>query len=232
MMRRPDCREIRQSLGVYVVGAIDPAERAMVDDHLAYCPECREELADLAGLPAFLHRVPVEEARLLAAGGGEALLSPPPEELLDSLLDRVAEVRRARRWRTLVAAAAVAVVALGAGAAGAGALTGAFSSAPAASHSAMETVSGSADGYTLTVRYRPTTYGTELDTQVKGIPTGTVCQLRVSDAKGHHWLIGGWRVAYQDDHIWYPATTALSAASMRRVDVLSQGKVMVTAWMR
>ena len=38
------CREIKQALGVYVLGAIDPAERAQVDEHLATCLECREEL--------------------------------------------------------------------------------------------------------------------------------------------------------------------------------------------
>ena len=48
------CREIRQALGVYVLGAIDPAERAQVDEHLASCPGCREDLAGLAGLPAML----------------------------------------------------------------------------------------------------------------------------------------------------------------------------------
>jgi len=53
----PACREIRQLLGVYVVGAIDPAERMTVDEHLMGCPQCRDELAGLAGLPAMLSRV-------------------------------------------------------------------------------------------------------------------------------------------------------------------------------
>ncbi|MGI8452084.1 MAG: zf-HC2 domain-containing protein, partial [Streptosporangiaceae bacterium] len=42
------CAEIRAALGVYVVGAIDPADRAAVDSHLAWCTGCREELAGLA----------------------------------------------------------------------------------------------------------------------------------------------------------------------------------------
>ena len=61
------CREIRQALGVYVLGAIDPAERNRVDEHLATCHECREELASLAGLPALLRKVPIVEAERLAA---------------------------------------------------------------------------------------------------------------------------------------------------------------------
>ena len=43
----PACREIRPLLGVYVVGAIDPAERSTVDAHLAECQACRDELAGL-----------------------------------------------------------------------------------------------------------------------------------------------------------------------------------------
>ena len=51
-----DCSEARLSLGVYVLGAIDPAERSLVDSHLASCRDCRDELAGLAGLPALLAR--------------------------------------------------------------------------------------------------------------------------------------------------------------------------------
>ena len=32
-----DCTDARPSLGVYVLGAIDPAERALVDAHLMTC---------------------------------------------------------------------------------------------------------------------------------------------------------------------------------------------------
>ncbi|HTB54033.1 MAG TPA: zf-HC2 domain-containing protein, partial [Trebonia sp.] len=51
MTRQMDCAEARLSLGVYVLGAIDPAERALVDSHLAGCRDCRDELAGLAGIP-------------------------------------------------------------------------------------------------------------------------------------------------------------------------------------
>ena len=72
------CREIKQALGVYVLGAIDPAERAQVDEHLSSCQECREELASLAGLPAMLRKVPIVEAD-----------SNPISAFLDSILGGV-----------------------------------------------------------------------------------------------------------------------------------------------
>lgn len=69
MTETMDCGEARISLGVYVLGAIDPAERALVDAHLATCRDCRDELAGLAGLPALLARVSTEEAVALAEDG-------------------------------------------------------------------------------------------------------------------------------------------------------------------
>ena len=50
-------------LGVYVLGAIDPADRALVEAHLTTCRDCRDELAGLAGLPALLSRVPPKRPR-------------------------------------------------------------------------------------------------------------------------------------------------------------------------
>ena len=115
-----DCRDIRHALGVYVLGAIDPAERAAVDSHLSMCPECREELAGLAGLPALLRRIPVGEAQQLADEPDDELAGTdmPSDQVLDSLLTRTSRARQARRWRGLAAAAAVVLVAGAAGAAG------------------------------------------------------------------------------------------------------------------
>ncbi len=139
------CREIKQALGVYVLGAIDPAERALVDEHLSSCQECREELASLAGLPAMLRKVPIVEAeRLAAAEQDPELAGVPSAELLTSLIARTANVRRMHRWRTVAAAAAVAIVALGGGAFVANALQP--SGAPAQSghaHVAWSQTSGS-----------------------------------------------------------------------------------------
>jgi anti-sigma factor RsiW len=63
-----DCQEARVALGVYVLGAIDPAERALVDAHLSTCEACRAELAEFAGLPGLLALVPAGEAIALAEG--------------------------------------------------------------------------------------------------------------------------------------------------------------------
>ena len=111
-----DCPEARVSLGVYVLGAIDPAERALVDAHLATCRDCRDELAGLAGLPALLARVSTEEAIALRRDRRAALRPPrarrpePPRELLATVLDLTAARRRRRRWREASLGVAAALI--------------------------------------------------------------------------------------------------------------------------
>src|SRR5512146_792615 len=71
-----DCQEARIALGVYVLGAIEPDERAAVDEHLDTCQECRAELAEFMELPGLLALVPAEEAIALADGPLPG--DPPP----------------------------------------------------------------------------------------------------------------------------------------------------------
>jgi len=100
------CAEIRISLGAYVLGALEPADRARVDAHLATCADCRDELASLAGLPGLLGRVSRAEV--------ETEPTAPGPQLLDRLLRAAAAERRRSRRRTWVAAVAAGVVALAA----------------------------------------------------------------------------------------------------------------------
>lgn len=223
MTQMAGCREVRQALGVYILGAIDPAERSQVDDHLILCHECREELASLAGLPALLRRIPPGEAeRLALAGDGDQFDGDsPPEELLHSLLARTATVRRARRWRGVVAAAAVAVLAVGGGAAVTDTLQGA-----ASQHWHRVTAVDSGTGAHLTVKYTPKQWGTMMDVQVSGIEPGMICQFEVTDSSGHQWTVGGWQV-YQHD-FWYPASTSVRDDNLRSFEVTSGQQVLAS----
>jgi hypothetical protein len=222
------CREIRQALGVYVLGAIDPAERAQVDEHLAACPECREELASLAGLPALLRKVPIVEAERLAAPEQDLeLAGVPSAEMLTSLIARTTNVRRIHRWRSVAAAAAVAIVALGGGVAVANAVHP--SAAPASPAAAWQQTSGSGPvaGAHLTVKYRNEPWGTRMLVNVTGLQPGSVCQLRVMDATGGTSVVGSWKLWPGDS--WYPASTWLGEQDLRSFQVTVDGKVVAAA---
>ncbi len=235
MSSTASCRQIRHALGVYVLGAIDPVDRAQVDEHLATCPECREELAGLAGLPALLRRVPTAEAERLAVAdpAEEAQLDAAAAELLPSALARTTLVRRKRRWRELAAAAAVAVLALGAGAAGAHLLQ---SGTPAPGravagqglhwHTVASTSTASEAG--LIVKYARKPWGTTMQIRVWGIRPGTVCQFVVVDVHGHRWVLGGWRVNYSGGPAWYPVSTSLADGQLRTFEVTAAGHVLAS----
>ena len=80
------CAHVREELGGYVLGALEPDERDAVAAHLAGCPACAAEHARLAGLPALLRH----------ADGLEIPAAPPAVE--ERLLDRVARERGVGGW--------------------------------------------------------------------------------------------------------------------------------------
>jgi hypothetical protein len=220
------CREIRQLLGVYVVGAIDPVERTLVDDHLGQCPSCRDELAGLAGLPAMLSRVPADDVeRLSLAPTGLPEMTEPSAELLNSLLRKVSATRTTRMWRSVTAVAAAVVIAAG-GAAVATALT-----RPASTAAASWEVARGASASThvaAVVDYTPTAFGTAMRVQVSGIKPGTTCQLWVIGKNGRT-RAGSWTVrpGYGSDP-WYPAASLVSPRSFGSFQISAGSKVLVT----
>jgi anti-sigma-K factor RskA len=102
-----DHQALREALGAYVVGALDPAERRRVEHHLVDCRACTDELAELSALPGLLGRVSEQEA--------SAQVLVPSAGLLDGVIDRLADDTRAlharlRRWRAAAVGAAAAAV--------------------------------------------------------------------------------------------------------------------------
>jgi Putative zinc-finger len=231
MTRQMDCAEARLSLGVYVLGAIDPTERALVDSHLAGCRDCRDELAGLAGIPALLSRVGAEEAFALAESDGPPAsaaslaavgqgTAEPPRELLATVIDLTSARRRRRRWRdaSLGVAAALIIAAgvFGGLRLGSSPSQTAQASAqfPGPAAGPWQTVTGQSQGMTATVMYRPMGWGTQLAAKVSGIPVGTKCQIWALGAGGTRTLVGSWDTDNREGTVWYPASAAVPAGQM------------------
>ena len=78
------------------------------------------------------------------------------------------------------------------------------------------------------MKYASVHWGTLMTAQVSGIPAGTVCQFQVTDAQGHHMVVGGWRVEYQGRPAWYPASTSLTDSNLQSFQVTAGGKVLAS----
>jgi hypothetical protein len=222
------CMQARQELGVYLLGATEPAQRALVERHLAACPQCRAELAGLAGLPSLLRRVPVGEALRLAPDVAAALVPSPS---LTALARRVSGIRR-RKWCLTAATASIAGFAAAAG------LHVLYPAAARTSAAAAPRWAVTAEGANrvtgawAAVRYTPLPWGTEMEVQVTGVAAGTQCQLLITGPGGQDVAAGGWTIAAGHQAAWYPASVPFQAASVRGFVVSAGGKILVTVGAR
>ena len=82
----------------YVLGALDPGQRAEFERHLEGCPLCQAQVDELAALPA----------ALAVADPAGWTSEPPPASLLPHLLWQARAQRRRRRIRTAALAAVAA----------------------------------------------------------------------------------------------------------------------------
>lgn len=192
-----------QLLGAYVLGVLDEREARAVEDHVATCPRCRDELAELRAMEEALDEVPPE-----------ALLDGPPEGgdlLLQRTLRQVRAERggRVRRRRVGIglAAAAVAAVVLGGGfAVGRGTAPDgggggrAVSTAPAPpAGTKLGTATDPETGARMTVQVRPAAGWVRVNASVAGIAQNEKCKLIVVAKDGSRQEAGSWLVSGQGE---------------------------------
>jgi hypothetical protein len=233
-----DCTDARLSLGVYVLGAIDPAERALVDAHLVTCRDCRDELAGLAGLPALLARVnPDEISRIRAddtvrAGSYAGADDRPPGELIGTVLDLAEARRRRTRWRFLASAAAVVAIA--------GGLFGGLSSitttrtvaipvSPGDTHWETVEATSAVTGASASVAYSHEMWGDAFEVLVDHIPVGTTCQLWVVHPNGTRTQVASWTTAKDEGNVWYSGSLAATAQPISKFQITAGHKVLLSA---
>lgn len=113
----PDGCPRTEDAGAYLLGSLEPGERADFAAHLQHCPFCLREVGQLGGLPGLLARSPGPPR-----GVRQMPVIPPPatpDEARESstLASTLREIQRRRAHRrTLLAAAFVLVAVVGAGA--------------------------------------------------------------------------------------------------------------------
>lgn len=228
-MSGPECAELRQALGVYVLGAIEPAERAELDAHLTRCPSCRDELAALAGLPALLGRVSADQL--------EAQPDGPGGRLLEGTLAGLAAERRRRRRRNRALAAVVGAV-LVAVAVGSGVFSartffspepGASpSAAPAAAPSPSVSANDPRTQVSAAVALTPKAWGTAVTVRMSGLPKYASCRLVAVGPDERRDVAASWQVSYKADALFH-GSTAIQRDDLRRLEVVTDdGRSLLT----
>jgi anti-sigma factor RsiW len=186
------CADTTRALGVYVLGALDPAERATVEAHLATCADCQAELASLAALPAILDRLTLDDLEM------EPLAVP--EDLFDRVAarareeqDRATERSRFTRYRRLSAAAAAVVLIAGVSIGAIAATHHHTGTRPFPSTTTRSAVQGSVH---MRVQLAAQTAGTSIQVAVSGLPSDEHCRLIAVAKDGSRDVASRWYATY------------------------------------
>ena len=221
------CDDVRISLGALAVSALDRDEELIVREHVASCPRCAEELAELS-----------ETVGLLATAlpGGLSTAVQPDARVLDGLLRAVAEERRrARRRRYAMGLAAAAV---GAVLAGTGALLidGDEPAAPvAAAPTPTAELHGTDGAVVLDVELFAKDWGTAVQGAVAGVPPGSTCSLVAVGIDGRRDVAATWTVpagGYDPEtgKLWFDGGVGLQPHEVSHYEVVTpEGDVLVVA---
>ncbi len=183
-MAEPTHPELRLSLGSYVLGSLEPANRAALDAHLPGCPACREELASYAALPALMSRLSIDQVR-------QPTPTVPPTVLNRALntvaAERNSTVTQLRRWRraTVLSAAAATIVAVVLGAT----LLHTQTPSPPEGTPLIATAGVSASG-SASLQAKP--WGTALTLQLQGLPQGDSFTAWVTAPNGTRSIAATW----------------------------------------
>ena len=173
---------VTESVGVYVLGRVDPSERARIEVHLRLCLVCRaavDELRPVADLLASVSETEIDPAK-------------PPEPsaaLLSRLLTATSATRqRQAKLRRALLAAALVVAAAGV------VIPAVDQPGPPAPGTVLATATGArVSGAANLVG---TSGGTDIRLRLRGVPQGMTCRLVVLDSSGAQHQAGSWPAGY------------------------------------
>src|SRR5579862_1786296 len=170
-------------VGAYALGLLQPADRQAFEEHLAECPHCTAELAELSGMKDLLTGI----------GPVPSVTEEPAEaEVVDLFRRHATDQRRRTRWRIALGAAAAVVLIAGGVAVG---LATASRPAPPAHSTA---ISFTATSPVTHVRGKVTlvakTWGTMITLGLSHIAGPLDCQIVAVSRTGQRQVLGSWVV--------------------------------------
>ena len=214
-MKTDSCRDWRASLGAYSLGHLSADERAGLEAHLEGCPDCRAEVESLTDV-----------AQAAGCRRPRALRRPAPKpspelgERIAATIGAERKVNRRRRQRRfgfalsggLAATAAILAIAILPGGDGQPEQRVEFASVPR--------------DVKIWASLEPHAFGTEIHMYVKGVRSGTLCQVFLKDQKGASVSAGTFRYRWGDDS-QAVLSSALDISSTEAIEVRAGGQTFV-----
>ncbi|MGC5165263.1 anti-sigma factor family protein [Luteimicrobium sp. DT211] len=223
----------------YVLGALDAEDRRAYERHVAVCDRCREDVADLAGMPALLGLVPAEEVPGLVepdARGGSQEGAAASADVVDlgAVAARLRRGQVRRRWTAAAVAAGLLVVGGGTGWVVSSALAPDGGTSVSATATTVDLAPVAGSGVTARLSLDPATWGTRVSWSCRypsdagsapasggpygGTAGGTTYALVLVDRAGHATTVGTW-AATGIGASGLHASTSLAAADVASVEI-------------
>ncbi|MGX4736676.1 anti-sigma factor family protein [Kitasatospora griseola] len=212
-------------LAAHLLGVLEPEQEARFAEHLAHCPRCTAEAARLGPVTALL----AELAPAASPQGATAVAEPdgPPPELLDRLAGQVVAERRRAKVRRLVLAAVAAILALGGPA-----VTWALTEGPQVAVAAQQfSATDRATGVSATVGVDPAAWGSRITVVVGHLSGPQSCTLVAVGTDGTQQTVTSWAVPATDygghTELRTGGGTGLAPSAIARFEVRSGATVLV-----
>jgi Putative zinc-finger len=219
-------------VGAYAMGLLEERDRREFEDHLAGCPACAAEVAELSPMAALLRGV---ELRGLEPTAGR---EPGSGDATELLRRRARRQRQRRRWQVALGAAAGIVLiggGIGAGIAAAP-QNGPPAPPPLALTGQLHSATDPGTGVAGTVGLVAKAWGTQVTLDLSKVHGPAECELVAVSRTGERRVVMGWLVTAPGDgvpghpaHLVIRGGTSIPRSDLSRVDVdVVNGRTLVS----
>jgi hypothetical protein len=226
-------------VGAYSMGLLEERDRREFEDHLAGCPACAAEVAELSPMAALLKGVELGSAEPDGAGGEPAAgREPGGGDVTELLRRRARQQRRRRRWQVALGAAAGIVLiggGIGVGIAAAP-QNGPPPAPPLALTGQLHSATDRGTGVAGTVGLVAKAWGTQVTLDLSKVHGPAECELIAVSRTGERRVVMGWLVTTPGDgvpghpaHLVIRGGTSIPRSDLSRVDVdVVNGRTLVS----
>ena len=229
------CEQVRELAPELTIGIADGQQRDAALRHAATCPDCRRLISELSSVvddvlllgpsheppPGFAARTVASISPPAAAAVPEGMRDPVPSPARRVRQPRRALARGGTRSRWAAAAACLAAVSVGGGLW--------LSSAAGAPQAGPATLTGTnpATHVSATAILAPTSWGTSIQLQVRGLPENVECRLIARSRGGVTEVSGAWD-AWQKGPVSIPASASWLPSDIASLQVATKARSLVT----